>query len=81
MWDSEGVINVSHPRLQTLGANVASISDEVFGDDLPQHLYEELVTHAKNQSSTFTEALKKYSGELSTEALMLLRKKMEGDNA
>ncbi|NIF28882.1 AAA family ATPase [Pantoea sp. Tr-811] len=81
MWESEGAINVSHPRLQTLGANVASISDEVFGDDLPQHLYEELVTHAKNQSSSFTEALKKYSGELSTEALMLLHKKMEGDNA
>ncbi|NVZ37598.1 AAA family ATPase [Pseudomonas sp. 21615526] len=81
MWESEGLIKVSHPRLQTLGANVASISNEVFGDDLPMHLYEELVVHAKNQSSTFTEALQKYSGELSTEALMLLHKKMDSENA
>ncbi|HDS1738365.1 AAA family ATPase [Pseudomonas putida] len=81
MWESEGLIKVSHPRLQTLGANVASISNEVFGDDLPTHLYEELLVHAKNQSSTFTEALQKYSGELSTEALMLLHKKMDSENA
>jgi predicted ATPase len=81
MWERDGVINVSHPRLQTLGANVASISDEVFGDDLPSHLYEELIAHAKKHSSTFAEALKKYSSELSTEALMLLRKKMESEDA
>lgn len=65
---------VSHPRLQTLGANVASISDEVFQDDLPQHLYERLLEKSRASNMTFEQVLEDYAGELSTEALMYLRR-------
>ena len=65
---------VVHPRLQTLGANVASISDEVFGDDLPEHLFELLLQEAKLTSMPLNTVLEQYAGELSTEALMYLRR-------
>jgi ABC-type cobalamin/Fe3+-siderophores transport system ATPase subunit len=77
MRDEDGVLAVRKPLMQTLGANVSSISNEVFGDDLPHHLYEELLEIAEQQSNTFSEALAKYSSELSTEALMRLRRMME----
>ncbi|MDU8420045.1 AAA family ATPase [Pseudomonas syringae] len=73
----EEITTVSKPRMQTLGANVSSISNEVFGDDLPTHLYEELIKHAQANSQSFTDALEKYAGQLSTEALMTLRIIME----
>lgn len=74
----DGSITVGKPRLQTLGANVASISSEVFGDDLPDHLYEALVAKAETSGLTFEQALERNASELSTEALMLLRTRMEG---
>ncbi len=77
MRDEDGTLKVRKPLMQTLGANVSSISNEVFGDDLPHHLYEELLEIAEKESNTFSEALAKYSSELSTEALMLLRRMME----
>lgn len=71
-------MTVSHPRMQTLGANVASISDEVFGDDLHQHLFEELLAEERIRDSNVDELLAKYAGEMSVEALMLVRSKIEG---
>ncbi|MFY7865526.1 AAA family ATPase [Roseateles sp.] len=71
---------VSHPRLQTLGANVASISDEVFHDDLPQHLYEQLLARSHAADMDFSRVLERYAGELSTEALMYLRRRADGRN-
>lgn len=75
---ADGQTFVAKPRLQTLGANVATISDEVFSDDLPKHLHEELVSLAITQKMTFDSALETFAHELSTEALMLLRSRMEG---
>lgn len=74
----DGQTFVAKPRLQTLGANVATISDEVFSDDLPKHLHEELLSLAITQNMTFDNALDTFAQELSTEALMLLRGRMEG---
>ncbi|MHB1247839.1 MAG: AAA family ATPase [Polaromonas sp.] len=73
----DGSTSVGKPLIQTLGANVASISNEVFGDDLPDHLYEELLAKAQTGDLTFEEALNKFSDDLSTEALMLLRTRIE----
>lgn len=70
-------MTVSHPRMQTLGANVASISDEVFGDDLHQHLFEELLDDEKIHDSNVEQLLRRYAGEMSVEALMLVRSKIE----
>lgn len=77
MRNEDGILKVRKPLMQTLGANVSSISNEVFGDDLPLHLYEELLEDAAQESDTFDEALARYSSELSTEALMQLRRMME----
>jgi ABC-type cobalamin/Fe3+-siderophores transport system ATPase subunit len=75
----DGLMQVAKPRLQTLGANVANISDEVFGDDLPRHLHEELLAQANIQGMSFPDALDAYAHELSTEALMMLRSKVQGE--
>jgi ABC-type cobalamin/Fe3+-siderophores transport system ATPase subunit len=74
----DGGITVGKPLLQTLGANVASVSSDVFGDDTPDHLYEDLVSKAATDGLTFQQALERYADDLSTEALMLLRSRMEG---
>ncbi|MCX6130154.1 MAG: AAA family ATPase [Proteobacteria bacterium] len=75
----ESVVQVAQPRLQTLGANVAAIADEVFRDDLPEHLFELLLQQANLNSLPFSEVLEHYAKELSIEALMLLRQKSEGN--
>jgi ABC-type Mn2+/Zn2+ transport system ATPase subunit len=74
----EGGVAVSKPLLQTLGANVASVSNEVFGDDTPDHLYQDLVAEAASLGLTFKQALDRYADDLSTEALILLRSRLEG---
>lgn len=68
---------VTHPRLNTLGANVGIISKDVFGDDLPTHLYEELLKRENLSNLTFDEVINKYSDILSTEALMFLRGRID----
>lgn len=68
---------IKKPLVQTLGASISTISNEVFGDDLLNHLYEELLDHAEFHSRSFEEALECYASELSVPALMTLRLKME----
>lgn len=77
--DSETVVR--KPRLHTLGASVAVISAEVFGDDLPDHLFESLLEQAAIDSLDFNDALNKYAKDLSVEALMMLRARIEGGHA
>lgn len=72
--DGESVIK--KPLVQTLGASISTISNEVFGDDLPSHLYDELLDRAEFHSHSFEEALERYASELSVPALMTLRLKM-----
>lgn len=77
MREVEGRVVVSHPLMQTLGANVTAISNEVFGDDMHEHLYEDLLALAAERVSRFDEVLDQFSSELSLEAMMALRRKME----
>jgi ABC-type cobalamin/Fe3+-siderophores transport system ATPase subunit len=72
--DGESIIK--KPLVQTLGASISTISNEVFGDDLPSHLYDELLDRAEFHSHSFEEALERYASELSVPALMTLRLKM-----
>lgn len=74
---SDGALEVVHPRLQTLGANVASIANEVFGDDLSEHLYELLLEEAKITEMPFEQVIERFAGELSTEALIYLRNRRQ----
>lgn len=79
LWDGGEGIEVRQPRMQTLGANVSSISNEVFGDDLPQHLFKELLAEVGLKKKSFAEVLSSYKDELSIEVLMLLRAKIKDD--
>jgi ABC-type cobalamin/Fe3+-siderophores transport system ATPase subunit len=67
----------NRPRLQTLGANVASIASEVFNDTTPTHLHEELLEAADITALSFEEVLEKYKADLSIEAMMLLRQRID----
>lgn len=78
--EDHGHLTISTPLMQTLGANVASISNQVFGDDLPEHLYEEILSRTETSNRSFEEVLSHYASELSTEALMMLRKRMEAES-
>ncbi|MCF3194861.1 AAA family ATPase [Pseudomonas bubulae] len=77
MGVESGECVVKKPLVQTLGASISTISNEVFGDDLPNHLYDELLDRAELNSQSFEEALDRYASELSVPALMTLRLKME----
>ncbi len=70
--------NVERPRLQTFGANVAAVSDAVFDDDLPQHLYLERLRHSDYSGQPFDVIFEKLKDELSLDALMRLRAIVEG---
>ncbi|QIA03837.1 AAA family ATPase [Pseudomonas fluorescens] len=76
MGIDDGESTIKKPLTQTLGASISTISNEVFGDDLPSHLYDELLEQAEFHSHSFEEALERYSLELSVPALMTLRLKM-----
>lgn len=71
---------IVHPRLQTLGANVTSISNEVFGDDLAEHLYELVLKESDISNMPVKRILERFADELSTEALMFLRRRSQGNN-
>lgn len=64
---------VEKPRLQTLGANIAAISDDVFHDDLPDHLYLERLRDSTYLGESVATLIERLKDELSLDALMRLR--------
>lgn len=70
-----GNVEILRPILQTFGANVGAISHFVFEDDLPNRLSKKLDRVIETKSSTVESLLQILDGELSTEALMLLKNK------
>jgi len=75
--DEDNEFIVAKPLLQTLGANVGVVSNEVFGDDLHHHLFLEIVDRAADSEITFDQALNQFGGELSSDAFMLMRQRLE----
>jgi ABC-type multidrug transport system ATPase subunit len=73
-----GMTMVSKPRLQTFGANVTAVSDDVFQDDLPEHLYLQRLRDSPRKNQSFEALLEQWKSELSMDALMRLRAIMEG---
>ena len=72
------VINISNPRLQTLGANVGSISSYIFGDGTSDKLYQKILsTHhvAGRSDKDIIAFISKYMDELSPEAMTYMRNK------
>jgi hypothetical protein len=68
-----GKTSVSSPRLQTFGANVSAISDDIFGDDMAGHLHKRVLQRLANGDATFDELYETYKDDLSLDAWMLLR--------
>ena len=63
-------------KLNTLTPD--AIANEVFGDDLAEHLYELVLNEANITAMPFNQILERFAGELSTEALMYLRRRQQG---
>lgn len=78
---NETGVEVRKPRLQTLGANVGNVSDDVFGDDLPAHLFEDLIRAADLASLSLDELLERFGTELSPDELIRLARNQSGDTA
>ncbi|MCY1074111.1 AAA family ATPase [Archangium lansingense] len=65
---------VSHPRLQTFGSSIDSISQFVFGDSEIEHLHETLLTKWLSNEASIEAVLEKYGAELNPESLSYIRK-------
>jgi len=79
--DEDGGVNVDRPRLKTLGANVSDISNDIFGDDLADHLFERRVVKLFRETTDKQALLEMLQSEVSLEILMRVRELMKSDTA
>ncbi|HDR8922021.1 TPA: ATP-binding protein [Burkholderia vietnamiensis] len=75
--DVNQTIEISKPRLRTFGADVGSISHFVFGDDIVNRLISHLEESLDEDAGVAEKWLASIEGELSTEAIMALRREIE----
>ena len=73
--DSEGVINISTPRLRTFGADIESISQFVFDEDIENRLTDKIFEKVKHKS--FEDVESELGNELSLGVLMDLKARFE----
>lgn len=73
---SAGVIEASPPRLKTLGADIGAISFFVFGDELYGKLLRDFRDQFDGSPSQANQTLAQLEGELSSEAVMYLRREL-----
>jgi predicted ATPase len=76
--DNDGNIQISSPRLRTFGADVESISQFVFNEDIESKLTDKVFQRVQGQ--TFESVEKQLSEELSLAALMDLKSRLEVSN-
>ena len=76
--ENHQLIAINHPRLRTFGADVESISQFVFNEDIESRLNDKIYNRIKKQS--FASVEKELSEELSLAALMDLRSRLEVNN-
>lgn len=74
---SDGIVEVSQPRLQTFGASIDSISHFVFGDAEVEHLHEMLLRKWLGSETKIEEVLEKYGEELNPESLSYIRRVLD----
>lgn len=75
--EADGETRVSQPRLKTFGASISAISDDIFGDDLIDHLYVQLLSQQEFKEFQLDQVLEGLGNELSIDALMQLREMIE----
>jgi energy-coupling factor transporter ATP-binding protein EcfA2 len=71
-----GRIDISSPRLKTLGADIGAISFFVFGDELYGRLLRSFQEHFDGDAAKAHQILEQLEGELSSEAVMYLRREL-----
>lgn len=76
----EEQITISNPRLKTFGADVGAISYFVFEEDDNSRLYEKLEKSIFDGDKNIDELLDKLKEELSTEAIMSIKRKFKNNN-
>lgn len=70
-------ITVERPRLKTFGADIGSISHFIFGEESQGQLLETLIQKSKSRQLTYRQAANLYKSDLSSEALMQLRRELD----
>lgn len=75
--DSDGNINITNPRLNTIGSNISSISFFVFGDTNRSNVINRIIKKAKEASITKEFLLNDFDDELSNESLMYIERVWE----
>jgi hypothetical protein len=76
-WTQDGAVAVEHPRMQSFGASISQISDDIFDDDLPEHLFIELMRRYPKEQGPPSQLLERLGSELSLDGLMRLREILE----
>lgn len=71
--DPQGGVIVERPRMQSFGANISQISDDIFDDDLPRHLYLELMKRLPRERIAVGQLIDGLRSEVSLDAVMRLR--------
>jgi ABC-type cobalamin/Fe3+-siderophores transport system ATPase subunit len=77
--ENHQLIAINHPRLRTFGADVESISQFVFNEDIESRLTDKIYKRIKNQS--FESVENELSEELSLAALMDIQSRLEVSNS
>lgn len=75
--DASQAVEITKPRLRTFGADVGAISHFVFGDDIVNRLIGQLEAHLGEDAGAAEKWLESIEAEVSTEALMALRREIE----
>lgn len=74
---SDNNISIQNPRLKTFGAEIGSISYFVFEDEITNNLVDNLTLKLPQDKTEKNRILKTLENELSSEALMYLRRKLD----
>ena len=76
---NNGLDAIISPRLKTFGAEVGAISHFVFNEAIENKLSEKIIESAKVRELSYEHIHRAYKDELSTELLMEIRRKLEGN--
>ncbi|WP_248742124.1 MULTISPECIES: AAA family ATPase [unclassified Pseudomonas] len=78
--DNEKIVSTQSVYLNTLGANISSLSDIVFGDSLAQSFSDKIAEELATSGASFEKIIENYKSILSMDMLMKIRELMKREN-
>lgn len=66
-------INIQRPRFETFGENVAALTEEVFGLEIPKTGFHTLLRNEVSKNSNYDDIVELFNNELSIEAKSIIR--------